>query len=527
MNLTADEIEDVLAELRPVLEGARVETIFQLPASTLLLRLRAPGATHHLLLCALPGAARIHAVECPPAAPPQPPPFCRLIREHLRGSRLVEIRQVPGDRIVELCFARTRPPPSGASVPTAAVRRSILLELFGLRPRIGLLDGERRILAALDDDVRGGGRRWKRGAVYERPQAPVESTGTESALARGSLRGAESARAPEPPAGAVTPFPFSRALCARYEEWMETEFLERRRAELIEALDRAIRKKTAALERVEEDLEAASKGDRYREIGDLLKGAYDQLRRGMESIEVVDYFSPGQERIRIPLDPKLSPRDNVERCFKRYRKARRALDVLSRRAHALQEEAQALRSLGAELRGAADLAALSALEVRIPRARAGGCAGRSDRRGPPDRAIARRFLSADGHEILVGRSAADNDSLTFRRARGNDLFLHAAGRGGPHVIIRRQPSRDPSQEALLDAAQLALYYSLPVRSGGVFIEGAQGDVDYTAVKHVRKPKGAGAGRVLLATHKTVRVRLDPERLNRLRQSSEIDQGGTA
>ena len=95
------------------------------------------------------------------------------------------------------------------------------------------------------------------------------------------------------------------------------------------------------------------------------------------------------------------------------------------------------------------------------------------------------------------------------------MFLHVSGRPGAHVVVRASKDRPPSLETLLDGACLAIYFSLPVRSKSEAARGAAADVDYVEVKHVRKPKGATPGEVLLARHKTLRASLDEERLGRL------------
>ena len=87
------------------------------------------------------------------------------------------------------------------------------------------------------------------------------------------------------------------------------------------------------------------------------------------------------------------------------------------------------------------------------------------------------------------------------------------------MIVRSEPGKTASLETLLDAAQLAVYYSLPERSRGALARGMTAEVDYTPLKHVRKPKGLARGAVLLATHKTLRVRLDADRIERLFQSA--------
>jgi len=235
----------------------------------------------------------------------------------------------------------------------------------------------------------------------------------------------------------------------------------------------------------------------------------------------VDYYAPDLPRVVIPLDPARDPLQNIERYFQRYRKAQRAVPVILERAERVRGEIERLAELTAEMEKATSPADLDAIEKRIPGLSPGRVPSPSQKRFPAGPAPAasgpRRFTSGDGLTILVGRGGAQNDELTFRLARGNDIFLHVSGRPGPHVVIRALPGRQVPPETLLDAAQLALYYSLTSRHAVRFEEGLAADVDYTEVKHVRKPRGAKPGMVLLARHQTLRVNAEPERIQRLRE----------
>jgi predicted ribosome quality control (RQC) complex YloA/Tae2 family protein len=141
------------------------------------------------------------------------------------------------------------------------------------------------------------------------------------------------------------------------------------------------------------------------------------------------------------------------------------------------------------------------------------------------------FRSSSGAEILVGKGADKNDELTFRVARGGDLFVHARDAPGSHVVVPLA-GRAVDEATLLDAATLAVWFSaarpdadpssLPPASSPA---SAQADVAWTYCKNVRKPRHAPAGRVSLSGGRTLRVRLDPERLRRLLASRVDSQDG--
>ena len=130
------------------------------------------------------------------------------------------------------------------------------------------------------------------------------------------------------------------------------------------------------------------------------------------------------------------------------------------------------------------------------------------RTAPPTRLPYKTFTACRGSEVRVGRAARDNDHLTFRHANGNDLWLHTADAPGSHVVLRLPGKEDPDAEEVLDAATLAVHFS-PLS------EASRADVHVARVKEVKKPRGAKPGLVTLSGGKTLHVRMQPERLERL------------
>jgi predicted ribosome quality control (RQC) complex YloA/Tae2 family protein len=218
-------------------------------------------------------------------------------------------------------------------------------------------------------------------------------------------------------------------------------------------------------------------------------------------VEVADFYDGGTRR--IELEPALDAAQNVDRLFAGARKARRAGLEAGRRLletlDELERVDEGLRSLQEDPE--ADLGALADL---VPRR------GRRQRRRDEPRLPYRAWRTAGGVELRVGRGARDNDDLTFRHSRGNDIWLHVRGRPGAHVVIRN-PGPQPAPELLLLAAQLALRHS------GVK-EGAREEVAWTRVKHVRKPKGLPPGKVMPTQVKVLYVEAASEELRGLEKA---------
>jgi predicted ribosome quality control (RQC) complex YloA/Tae2 family protein len=130
------------------------------------------------------------------------------------------------------------------------------------------------------------------------------------------------------------------------------------------------------------------------------------------------------------------------------------------------------------------------------------------KKAPTPRIAYRAFHSKRGTEIRVGRNARDNDTLTFRHAHGNDIWLHTAEAPGSHVVLKVQPRSEPDDEDLLDAAHLAVHFS-PLRGA------KRCPVHVARRKEVHKPRGAKPGLVTLSGGRILQVRVQPERLERL------------
>jgi predicted ribosome quality control (RQC) complex YloA/Tae2 family protein len=261
------------------------------------------------------------------------------------------------------------------------------------------------------------------------------------------------------------------------------------------------------MDSISEELERAERAESWRRKGELLKIALPHVERGQREVEVQDLFEPDRPRRTIELDPRLSPAENLERIFRRYKKAISARDRLADRLKEARRKAERLEELAAGAGEAQTAEELGELKREL---RAAGAVFPEDmpRRPREPRSGPRRFCAEDGTEILVARNAKQNERLTFSIARGNDYWLHVRGWPGPHVVVRNAGEGEMSEAALLDAAHLAIHFS---RLRGT----DYAEVAYTQCKNVRRLKGAPAGRVSYADASVLRVRFERRRLHRL------------
>jgi predicted ribosome quality control (RQC) complex YloA/Tae2 family protein len=274
------------------------------------------------------------------------------------------------------------------------------------------------------------------------------------------------------------------------------------RGRIAAALSRESKKLRSLSERLEKDLSEAGHAESLQRDGDLIL-AQPAARVIGGSIVVKDLYDPeGRERT-IPADPALSPRENAERLYVRARKLRRGAETIRDRLEGIRSRLRRSESWGAELASARTDEDLRHLEAALAEARvlapAKPAALPRARLAPEGDAGIRKFRTSDGFLILVGKSASDNDRLTFQMASPHDFWLHTADRSGAHVVVRNPGKlKELPAAALLAAAQIAAHFSRARGKGRV-------EVHCTLRKYVRKGRGLPAGMVVLRNHRTLHV----------------------
>jgi predicted ribosome quality control (RQC) complex YloA/Tae2 family protein len=486
MSLSAAEIGAVVSEIRPALFGGWIQKIYQPAGTAITLEIRMPGKTLALHLSVFPGAARLHLLSTHLPNPERPPSFCQLLRAHLLGARIEAIQQWQGDRIVEIRLQTKEGP------------RTLVAELTGRSANLFYVDATGCALAALRPAPERIGKPWLDGIGQPKTDRPR------------TMR----QRFTQPFSSAGYPdYPVSRAIERHYAEAESEAQARRLEQERLQELSRQLKRLTRRLLGMEEDLAKAQRYESYGRYGELLKAHLAQVQKGQDRVTVEDYFDPELASITIPLDPAKTPTANMHDYFQKHRKFLAAETEIRPRMEAAEQERSQLREEIDRIRrgewqpparkepstsqGHTKLARHNDRPEQAPR-----------RRGP-----FRRFTSVDGHPIYVGRNAQENEELTHRFAQGDDLWLHARGVPGSHVVVRLPKGIEPSVETLRDSATLAILYSDFKKSG-------KGDVIYTKKKWVKKAKGRAAGTVTVTQERTIFLQLDKTRLDRLKSTAE-------
>lgn len=284
--------------------------------------------------------------------------------------------------------------------------------------------------------------------------------------------------------------------------------------ELLKTVKKEEQRLTKKIALQEADYTSTVNAERFKEMGDLLTTYLYMLEKGMKEITLNSFFGE-QKPVKIPLKPELPPMENIKRYYHKFNKAKNSQHQIEGHLRENKAELEYVESLLLELENAVNLQDLA--EIRNELSESGYLKAKTDKKqkqkkNQTDELPPREYTSSDGHTILVGRNNKQNDKLTLKIARKNDIWLHTQKIPGSHVIIKKQPDKPISDVALLEAAQLAAYHSKARLSAGV-------PVDYTFVSQVKKPNGAKPGMVIYFQQKTLYV--EPQEIGRA--SNSINQ----
>ena len=454
-------------ELESVLGGRRFGKIFVLSRNDLAVDFR-PGDSRFLFLSADPGQPRAYLIQRKlrelEKASTAPAPFHLLLQKRLSGAELVHVEQFPDERVLFFEFITSNEVDEPTTYKLAA-------QLTGRSANLFLLDSDRKIIATIRE-TSGTGQQV--GDAYQPPERKRSEVT--------SVRNFDGAS----PSETLDRDNLDQADEKRFQTLVATARNK---------LRREITKRSTLVKRLHEDLTGHGDPERWKRMGDLLLANSSSARRDGTQVFVTDYFDELAPEIAIDVEPNESTTEAAERYFKRYTKSRNAQREIDTRIRDVRKELERLDADAARLEEAID-----ARDEDSIMSFAGPVKKESKKRRGKEEAVpgARSFLSSDGFEILVGKKSKDNDYLTFRVARSLDTWMHAADYPGSHVVIRNPNRREIPPKTLLEAAQLAAFYS----QGKTQPKAA---VHYTQKKFVNKPKGAAPGLVSLASFKTILV----------------------
>ena len=470
MSLNWKEIDLILSELP--LAGAKVQKVLQPDFHSLVIECYHPEAGRYMLLITPSGAhCRIGRLyQRIERQTDKLQRFAQLLRSRIIGSMITHAEQIHSDRIIRCTLKKHDE------------LFYLYIRLWGNAGNILLCDREHRIMDAF---YRRPGREETSGAYYH-PEENLPKKAPHQCEIRPRQEGLSFNEQ-------IDRSVSSQQLQQRIEHLVSQarSLLDDREAKLLSRLS-ALKKRSTLQD-----------GERAKEIGDLLSANIHRITSGSDSITLDDFYQEGSP-VTISLNPKLSPGEQPQEYYRQYQKQQRSLEQLEQEQDNLTRNLKEIALERSRMTAVwedpeAHRAALKALISRESSPER----SQSDQGGPPGL----QFTS--GHfQILVGRTAKENDQLLRSWTRGNDYWLHARDYPGGYVFIKYIKGKTVPLETLLDAGTLALFFS-KARPGG------KGDLYYTQVKYLRRGKHGKLGTVLPTQEKNLYIELDQNRLDRL------------
>ena len=544
-------LHHMVEELRRELVNGRIQKINQPFEQELVLQIRSNRQSHRLLLSAHPVFGRIQLTQTTFENPAQPSTFIMVLRKYLQGALIESIEQVENDRIVEMTV-------SNKNEIGDHIQATLIIEIMGKHSNILLVDKSSHKILEVIKHVgfsQNSYRTLLPGSTYIAPPSTVslnpftikdeklfeilqtqETTAKNlqslfQGLGRDTANELERILVSEKLSAfrnffhqetkscltetSFSPVPFanqvgesftslSDLLDTYYKDKAERDRVKQQASELIRRIENELQKNRHKLKKQEKELLATDNAEEFRQKGELLTTFLHQVPNDQDQVILDNYYT--NQPITIALDKALTPNQNAQRYFKRYQKLKEAVKYLTDLIEETKATILYLESVETVL-NQAGLEEIAEIREELIQT---GFIRRRQREKIQKRKKPEQYLASDGKTIIyVGRNNLQNEELTFKMARKEELWFHAKDIPGSHVVI--SGNLDPSDEVKTDAAELAAYFSQGRLSNLV-------QVDMIEVKKLNKPTGGKPGFVTYTGQKTLRVTPDPEKIASMKKS---------
>lgn len=535
-------------ELRQQLLYGRIQKINQPFEQELVLQIRSNRQNHKLLLSAHPVFGRIQLTNTSFENPAVPNTFIMVMRKYLQGATIESIEQIDNDRVLEISV-------SNKNEIGDSVAATLVIEIMGKHSNIILMDkASSNIIEAIKHVgfSQNSYRTILPGSTYVAPpqtgnrnpftisdEKLFEILQTEDLSARSLQKlfqglGRDTATelsqrltsdklkifraffasptqahlttksfAPILFSDSQKEFPsLSQLLDDFYQDKAERDRVNQQASELIHRVENELEKNRKKLKKQEQELVATENAEEFRQKGELLTTFLHQVPNNQGQVELDNYYT--SEKITIVLDKALTPNQNAQRYFKKYQKLKEAVKHLTGLIEETKETIQYLESVETAL-SQASLTEIAEIREELIQT---GFIRRRQREKIQKRKKPEKYLATDGETIiLVGRNNLQNDELTFKISKKEELWFHAKDIPGSHVVITG--NLHPSDDVKTDAAELAAYFSKARLSNLV-------QVDMIEVKKLNKPTGGKPGFVTYTGQKTLRVTPDEAKIKSMK-----------
>lgn len=558
----------VARQLNAKLTGGKIEKVYQPEADEIILYIHSGKENYMLYISSNSSHARMHFITKKDSNPQNPMGFCMLLRKHIQGGRITGIIQKDSERIIEMSvdtinelgfsvnkklIVEIMGKHSNIIVLDAASNKiidSIKRISIDVNRYRQLLPGQQYVYPPSQGKISYHGLcKEDLERFSHEPGDNLSKTllnhiqGLSPAIAeeivyQSGLRSPLSGNDPSPAelyeilshmidqinSGDLTPrvylnedhtpvdfhiFPLtplaefyeeltfediSQAASYYYSNKNSSNRVRQKSSDLDRSVATSLDKLYLKKQRLSEDLLKAENADIYRLYGELLTANLHAMQQGDESISVLNYYD--NSTVKISLDPRFSPSRNAQRYYKKYSKAKTAITEKNIQLEEANKDIDYLESIQAYLENAASIDEIE--DLRLELIESGYLRKRKNNYKPSkSKPAPYRYTTSDGFRVLVGRNNKENDILTFKTADRKDIWFHTKDIPGSHVILFPE-GKQVSETAIFETAALAAFHSKGRNSENV-------PVDYTQVRHVKKPSGAKPGMVIFVDNKTVYV----------------------
>ncbi len=541
----------VAEELNSKLAGGKIRRICQPEKDEITVSVYNGRTNLLLVISANPNSPRIHLTTVKKENPYAAPPLLMILRKHVGSAVIKEVKTIANDRIVEIRL-------SARNEMFDDEEFFLVCELMGRYSNLILLNKERRVLDSLyklipDEKQK---RQIMIGARYLPPEqnkpfigdeeavsallSSVETTGYKDVLVKGvagaSVPTAKTILQIASENGSLTPEGVARvakAFCnlssspyyypcvstapmdfypyhypfapvekrdslndSADEVYSSADRESRVKAAtkaLEHALNLAVKKAKNSIDVISEKIKDESKAEEIRIFAELITSNLYKIKPRDREVTVFDYYANCERTIQ--LDPILRPNEYAQKLFKRYQKLKRGAEINQAMLKQNQDNLLYYEALAAQIKMAESVQDVQITEEEM---RAAGLLKTQRKAHTKEQAPRALTFLKYGCRIYAGKGGVQNEYVTFKLGKENDIWLHAAKSHGAHVILSPE-EKEVSDEAILFAAEIAAYYSERREDQTV-------SVDYTKRKNVRRHPAKKVGLVYYTDYKTIAVK---------------------
>ncbi len=584
MSLDGIVTSNIVYDLNKSLIGGRIDKIYQPEDEDLEITIYSKGENKKLLLSSNSSNPRIHFSSLKSTNPPVPPTFCMVLRKHIVGGKILDIRQLALDRVVSIDISTI----DELALP---IEKTLVIEIMGRHSNIILID---KASGKIIDSIKKVGFDMSRvrqvlpGIEYSYPPldkldplntsleefkklfldsegktfkvfylnymglspliskeicflSEIDPNSNPSKLTDDDLnklygtfdlfmdriKNSDYSPSLMKEGGKYKSFysfpikQFQAEVLAKnsISETIEEYFLLNHRFDKIsqksqdlrKAIETKLDRTRSKLNKQEEEYRDSQNREIYKIYADLISSNIYRIEKGARSISLENYYSPNMETIEVPLDERYPAHENAQRYYKKYSKLKNASKLLTKQIPETKNEILYLENILNSIENSRDLDNLHDIKEEL--IESGYIKGKQRKKKSPNKSKPHHYISSEGYHIYVGKNNRQNDELSLKFAKKDDLWFHVQNMPGSHVLVRNDRN-EFSQRLIEEAATLAAYYSKGKNSTSVA-------VDYTEKKNVKKPSGAKLGMVIYEDFKTIFVDPSEDLINKLEEITDL------